>query len=482
MSIGQFTADEGLSQALPAIAQRWLQYKPQIVLLSDAGFHNLGLLPRTISRVNDVALRGGGYEFPGVNGYVGFGSGSLVARDAHTMLAVCQLDSFPSAYPIVASFAAGTTSRITCFFSTDVSYSDFSYGGTGGEGTAKVSLTGSGPVLGTTRAIVVTRSGSTAAGHGFFVNGTKLTASTSASHANRTGNNILGQADTANLTFDFDGRIRLFALFDAVLPDALALELAANPAALFDDFANLAPFFIDADAGGAGTTINAGVGGAVADGHPASVVLTTSIAASVGAGVAAGHPATVALHTSIAAGVGDAAAAGHPAQLALHTTVAAGVGAAVAAGHPATIDVQSGTTINAGVGAAVAAGHPATINVYETTTINAGVGAATAAGHQATVAAHTVVAAGVAAATGAGHPAALALHTVIQASVGAAVAAGHPASITVTDPPVANGAAVWSYVLSNGKTAEQTVLEIHSMLSNLTPPAIADAVWSKVLP
>ena len=142
MSLSQFATNEGLSQALPVVAQRWLQYKPQIVLLSDAGFQNLGLLPRTITRVGDVALRGGGFEFPGANGYIDFGSGAAVtARDSHTMLAVCQLDTFPGVYPILASFAAGA-SRITCFFSTDASYSDFSYGGTGGDGTAKVSLTG----------------------------------------------------------------------------------------------------------------------------------------------------------------------------------------------------------------------------------------------------------------------------------------------------------------------------------------------------
>lgn len=261
-----------------------------------------------------------------------------------------------------------------------------------------------------------------------------------------TGGTVFGTGNTnrkALLFSDYDTgtystkatAVGLFLIFDKRLTVEQYQSLYDEPRQLFKPLRVWVP--VSAAAGGS-TTINAGVGAAVAAGHPASVVLTTSIAAGVGAGVAAGHPALLALHTSIAAGVASAAAAGHPAQLALHTTVAAGVGAAVAAGHPATINVQTGTTINAGVGAAVAAGHPATIQVYETTTINAGVGAATAAGHQATVAAHTVVAAGVGAASAAGHPAALALHTTVQAGMGAAVAAGHPASIVTAQATTIN--------------------------------------------
>lgn len=39
----------------------------------------------------------------------------------------------------------------------------------------------------------------------------------------------------------------------------------------------------------------------------------------------------------------------------------------------------------------------------------------------------------------------------------------------------------WECVLGNGKTAGQNIVEIHAMLTALTPEAIADAVWSKVL-
>lgn len=49
------------------------------------------------------------------------------------------------------------------------------------------------------------------------------------------------------------------------------------------------------------------------------------------------------------------------------------------------------------------------------------------------------------------------------------------------DPPHAT----WGYVLSNGLTAEQTVVAIHAMLEALTVPTaveVANAVWAKELP
>jgi hypothetical protein len=136
VSLSQFSIDEGLAQATPVVAQRWLQYRPQVVLLSETGFHNLGLSPRAISRVGDVALRGGGFEFPGNNGYISLGAGNLVAVDAHTMVAVFQADSFSTQYLILASYnVVGGSNRVSCFVSSDPSYSDFSFGATGGGGT-----------------------------------------------------------------------------------------------------------------------------------------------------------------------------------------------------------------------------------------------------------------------------------------------------------------------------------------------------------
>lgn len=46
----------------------------------------------------------------------------------------------------------------------------------------------------------------------------------------------------------------------------------------------------------------------------------------------------------------------------------------------------------------------------------------------------------------------------------------------VSSGGTAGAAEVWGYVLSNGKTAEENVVEIHAMLTALTPSAIAQAV------
>ena len=220
-------------QVVVPIAGAFRAYKPRVVLLPAAGARNLAT-NSAAPFVNDAATLNGAFELPGANGYIDLGAGNLVAQDAHTMLAVCRLDSFPSAYPILASYnVVGGTGRVSCFFSTDATYSDFSFGSVLGGGTAKVSLTGSGPVLGTERAIVVVRSGTAAANHKIFVNGTQITAATSGTHSAQSGNSVLGQASTSSLTNDFDGRIRVFVLFDAILPDAIARRLSENPWQVF---------------------------------------------------------------------------------------------------------------------------------------------------------------------------------------------------------------------------------------------------------
>jgi len=58
-------------------------------------------------------------------------------------------------------------------------------------------------------------------------------------------------------------------------------------------------------------------------------------------------------------------------------------------------------------------------------------------------------------------------------------------SAYVSDPSAGGGAGaaeVWSFLMANGKTAEQNVVEIHAMLLALTPDVIASAVWNKTLP
>jgi hypothetical protein len=41
---------------------------------------------------------------------------------------------------------------------------------------------------------------------------------------------------------------------------------------------------------------------------------------------------------------------------------------------------------------------------------------------------------------------------------------------------------VWSYILSNGKSAEQTLVELHTMMAAASAADIAAAVWNKTLP
>lgn len=212
------------------------------------------------------------------------------------------------------------------------------------------------------------------------------------------------------------------------------------------------------------TTISAGVGAATAQGHQAAIALHTSVAAGVGAGTAQGHAVGIALRTVIASGVGDATAQGHAATISTTTQIAAGVGEASAAGHQATITIGSGITVTCGTGAATAQGHAAQIGAG--TSIACGVGAAAATGHAVDVALRTVVSGGVAQATADGLAVGIVLRTTIAAGVGSATAAGHAATITATSSG-SSAVDVWGYVLSNGKTADQTVTEIHSMLSTL---------------
>lgn len=116
---------------------------------------------------------------------------------------------------------------------------------------------------------------------------------------------------------------------------------------------------------------------------------------------------------------GTGTASGLAAALALHTTISASVGAASASGLSATINVGSGVTIGAAVGEAVASG------------LSAG------------VAAHVVVAAG----------------------VGSATASGLAAGVTLGGTGTgATAAEIWGYVLADGRTAAETLLDNARMM------------------
>ena len=441
MSLGQFDTNEGLTQALPVVAQRWLQYRPRVVLLPASGFHNLGTDARAISRVNDVALRGGVFEFPGVNGYIDMSAGALVNHTAHTMLAVCQIDSFPSAYPILASIATSST-RVSCFFSSDALYTDFSYGTTGGGFTARCSLTASGPVLGTKRNIVVVRSADTSAGHSFFVNGKKLTTVTSSAHGARSGNSVIGQAEVGNLAFDFDGRLWLFVLFDAILPDSLALELATNPEALFDDTAD-ATHYADLETGGGATakTLTTSLSAAIQQAMTATATINAGIqagastTATVNAVVQAAHAAQTSLDAALqrvnqaTAGLDVAVRAAGTRVASLDTAVELARSATTALNVAVAAQRSTTTTLNAQVQAAGSATSSLDAFVLAGSQVNVSVSAAILAAALRTAGIDAVVALGQTRTTGLN--AALKQARSATAGIGAAVGVARAATASL---------------------------------------------------
>lgn len=212
------------------LASRFLAYKPKVVFLPAAGLNSVTNGIRG-SFANDAKVQSGAFEFPGANGYIDFGSSALVTQNAHTLLMVYQADSFPSTYPVLTRYLTSGTPQCVFITNSDASYSDLHAGEAFVNG-GRVSLSGSGPLLGTRRNVVITRSGTTL-GHSFFVNGAQLTTQTSAQSASVSSNNIIGQSGTGSLANDFDGRIWLFALFDSVLPRGVATALSANPWQMF---------------------------------------------------------------------------------------------------------------------------------------------------------------------------------------------------------------------------------------------------------
>ena len=141
-----------------------------------------------------------------------------------------------------------------------------------------------------------------------------------------------------------------------------------------------------------------------------------------------------------------------------------GIGAAIAGGQTASISL--GTTVNATVGAATAAGQ--TANLSFGATINALVGAATAEGRAAAISLGRTIDAAIAAATAEGQAAAISLGRTIDAAIAAATATGRDATISLGSGGTgATAQEIWSYVMSNGYTAEENVVLILEYLNEL---------------
>ena len=216
-------------------AEVLLQYRPRSLVW--AGRPGFGAYGGPANLVSDASIVGGNFNFPGSNGYVDLGTAArVINRDSHTVVMVSRLSSFPNTYPIVAGYSDDSTLATVAFYSTDVAYSDFSFGASGaGFGQIKFSLTQFGAVTNTWHAIVIQRRASTTAGHTVFINGLSVTPSDGSTIADRSGNTTLGQSSPSSLTYDFAGQIACFALFDGLLPDSLMQQISADPfGALFE--------------------------------------------------------------------------------------------------------------------------------------------------------------------------------------------------------------------------------------------------------
>lgn len=152
-----------------------------------------------------------------------------------------------------------------------------------------------------------------------------------------------------------------FRMWDRTLPTADA-EAESTIASSWELYAE-PRIWVPVSSGG-GTTINAGIGNAVAAGSQATISAGRTIAAGVGAAVAAGRQASISAGTTVNAGKGNAVAQGLQASIQSGGYIAAGVGNAVAAGRAA--GISAGTTISAGVGTAQAIGWRATITNQQT--------------------------------------------------------------------------------------------------------------------
>jgi hypothetical protein len=124
-----------------------------------------------------------------------------------------------------------------------------------------------------------------------------------------------------------------------------------------DTYSNVVVGDVTTDA--AGTTVNAVLGTAVADGFTAGVNANTTVSATLGTAAAAGFTAGVNANTTVSATLGTAAAAGFTAGVNANTIVTATLGTAVADGFAAAITYAQ--VVLATPGVATADGFTATI-------------------------------------------------------------------------------------------------------------------------
>lgn len=277
------------------------------------------------------------------------------------------------------------------------------------------------------------------------------------------------------------GDIALLAHWNIELPDAYVQSLTLNPWQIFEP----RRIFVPKAVAGAGSHATSGTlsnAGATVAGTSAHLTLhaTTGALAPAGA-VVVGASAHEHATTGTLANAG-ATVAGTAAHAVLHATSGAlGTAGATVAGASAHEHATTGALANAGATVAGSAARTAA-GAHATSAALANSGG-TIAGTAAHLTLHTTTGAlGNAGGTVAGTATRLALHTTIGALAadGAYVAgtAAHPTAHSASGVLSAPGAIivgtasrqaatsnVWGYTLSNGLTAEETLVAIHAMLS-----------------
>ena len=440
------------TEATAEINPLLLRYKPTVVLL-PASSVNLGTRPQALTRVNDARVAGDYFEFPGVDGYIDFGSAANVDPWTHTIVLVCMLDSFPNTSPIVVGYATTSTRRTIFYAATSLGdYNDIAIckaDGVGSPGAVNTAFDISSitPVLGQRHQFVFKANGSTAASDGTgWLNGAKMASNIAGAAGSQSGNSVLGQAATGALTNDLDGRIYLFALFDSLLPDELCAAISADPSILFDTRG----IWVPKAAGGPQTltttltaavqlanTLTAGMSAAVQQGN------TTTAATAAAVQAAQTAQATLASAVSAAATATATLSAAVQAAPTASTTLAAAVQLARSATAALDLAVQAQGTATSAVSAQVQAASTVTASlaaqVQVGTSVSLSASAAVLASALATASADVAVQVGRTAS--AGMSAALAAAQTAAAVVAAAVQAARTASAGI-DAQVQSGTSV----------------------------------------
>jgi hypothetical protein len=220
-----------------SISNVYSQYSPKLVLLPATRVQNLGFLTLPVTIANDANVGANSFNFPGVDGFVGFGTDTTTPQDSYTILAVAKTVAFVATTPRIASFITSGTRQV-CVFSSLATFLDMSIGRAAATAAqaARFAFPTSEPVLNTTRNIVVKKNGGDlTASWTAWANGESLVRSAPGGTfaADPGGGSVIGITSSTTLTNEFVGNVYLFALFNSALPDEYCLRLSINPWQLF---------------------------------------------------------------------------------------------------------------------------------------------------------------------------------------------------------------------------------------------------------